>query len=156
MSDDTLSKRIGATAAVLSLAGQLEQIPTDTKGLYTSQFLARAAENTQVLIDLVRANDPDLAERLAGNRKVTATKPELNASQIRNAQSIGNLQVRGEVKFPSGSSELASQSQQILNQLAKEIGEFSSQTIAVRVIGHTSQTGDAETNQILSQQRAQV
>lgn len=156
MSDGTLIKRIGATAAVLSLAGQLEKIPADTKELYTAQFLAKAAENTQVLIDLVRANDPELAERLAGDRKVTATKPQLNATQIRNAQSIGNLEVRGEVKFPSGSSELASQSQQILNQLAKEIGEFSSQTIAVRVIGHTSQTGDAETNQILSQQRAQV
>jgi len=156
MNDDTLSKRIGATAAVLSLAGQLEQIPTDTKGLYTVKFLTKAAENTQVLIDLVRANDPDLAERLAGNRKATATKPQLSAKQIRNAQSIGNLQIRGEVKFPSGSSQLASQSQQTLNQLAKEIAEFSTQTVAVRVIGHTSQTGDAETNQILSQQRAQI
>jgi len=155
MSDDTLSKRIGATAAVLSLAGQLEQIPTDPKGLYTSQFLSKAAENTQVLIDLVRANDPDLAERLAGTRKAN-TKPQLSASQIRNAQSIGNLQIRGEVKFPSGSSELATQSQQTLNRLAKEIGEFSTQTVAVRVIGHTSQTGDAQTNQILSQERAQI
>lgn len=156
MSDDTLTKRIGATAAVLSLAGQLEQIPAAPKGLYTFQFLSKAAENTQVLIDLVRANDPDLAERLAGNRKAIATKPQLSANQIRTAQNIGNLEVRGEVKFASGSSQLANQSQQSLNQLAKEISEFSTQTVAVRVIGHTSQTGDAQTNQILSQERAQI
>lgn len=154
MTDDTLSKRIGATAAVLSLAGQLEQIPIDTKELYTAQFLNKAAENTQVLVDLVRANDPELAERLAGRKANTTT--QLSATQIRNAQSIGNLQIRGEVKFSSGSAELPSQSQQTLDRLVKEIGEFSTQTVAVRVIGHTSQTGDAQTNQILSQARAQV
>ncbi|AFY75191.1 outer membrane protein/peptidoglycan-associated (lipo)protein [Synechococcus sp. PCC 7502] len=156
MTDDTLSKRIGATAAVLSLAGQLEQIPTDTKGLYTEKFLSKAAENTQVLIDLVRATDPDLAERLTGNRKLNTPELKLSANQIFKAQSIGNLEVRGEVKFSSGSAQLANQSQQTLNQLAKEIGEFSPQTVAVRVIGHTSQTGDLQTNQILSQDRAQV
>ncbi len=156
MTDDTLTKRIGATAAVLSLAGQLDQIPPNPNQLFMAQFINKAAENTQVLIDLVRTNDPDLAERLTGTKKAISSTSQLKPNQIRAAQSIGNLEVRGEVKFGSGSAQLATASQQSLNQLAKEIGEFSTQTVAVRVIGHTSQTGDAQINQVLSQERAQV
>ncbi len=79
-----------------------------------------------------------------------------NASQITTAPSIGNLKVQGEVKFDSDSAELTEEGKQTLNHLAQEISEFNVQTVAVRVIGHTSQTGLAESNQTLSQQRAQV
>ena len=67
----------------------------------------------------------------------------------------GNLTVRGEVKFDVGSSDLTATSKQTLNKLAKEIGEFNPQTVAVRIIGHTSKTGDPDFNQKLSEQRAQ-
>jgi outer membrane protein OmpA-like peptidoglycan-associated protein len=69
---------------------------------------------------------------------------------------IGNLQVRGEVKFQTGSSELTNEGQQTLTKLAKEIQEFNPQTVAIRVIGHTSKTGSPDYNQKLSEQRAQV
>jgi OmpA-OmpF porin, OOP family len=51
---------------------------------------------------------------------------------------------------------LTSEGKKTLNILSKEIAEFNTQTVAVRIIGHTSQIGDAALNQNLSQLRAQV
>jgi len=64
--------------------------------------------------------------------------------------------VRGEVKFATGSAALFGNSQSTLTALAKEINEFNPSTIAINVVGHTSKTGSAATNQSLSQQRAKV
>jgi outer membrane protein OmpA-like peptidoglycan-associated protein len=152
----SLTKRINSTAAVLTLTGRLNQVPPQPESLFTNQFITKAANNTQTLIDLVRADNPELAERLSGKGKVIAPAQKLNASQVKAAPDIGNLQVRGEVSFGVGSADLTSGGEQTLNQLAQEINEFNTQTVAVRVIGHTSRTGSAGFNQSLSQQRAQV
>jgi OmpA-OmpF porin, OOP family len=157
MTDGTLKQRIGSTAAVLVLAGRLNQVPGSPNDLFTPQFLSKATANTQTLISLVRADSPDLADKLAGKSTlVVSTRPVPTASQIKAAPSIGNLQVRGEVKFGTGSATLTPTGEQTLNQLAQEIAEFNPETVAVRVIGHTSRTGSASVNQALSQQRAQV
>lgn len=66
------------------------------------------------------------------------------------------MQVAGKVDFATGSAQLTAAGQQTLNTLVQEIQEFNPQTVAVRVIGHTSQSGSAALNQTLSQQRAQV
>ncbi|GAB4211008.1 MAG: hypothetical protein OHK0012_02690 [Synechococcales cyanobacterium] len=149
-----LERRIQATAAVLVLSGRRRELPANPKALINEQFMSRAALNTQTLIDLIRADNPELADRLAG--KTRAITPTLTAQQIQAAPTIGNLQVRGEVGFATGSAQLTSTSLQTLNQLAEEIREFSPQTVAVRIIGHTSRTGPAPFNQTLSQQRADV
>jgi outer membrane protein OmpA-like peptidoglycan-associated protein len=154
--DGTLEKRIGSTAAVLTLAGQLNQIPQNSKNLFTPQFMVRAIANTQTLIDLIRASDPELAARLAGTQPAKAAVPQPNSAQVRSALNIGNLAVRGQVSFTVGSAQLTSAGQNTLNTLVQEIGDFNTQTVAVRVIGHTSQIGAADLNQRLSQQRAQV
>lgn len=156
LKDGTLEKRIGSTAAVLTLAGKLNQVPENPKDLFTSEFITKAASNSQNLIDLVRADNPELADKLTGKGKVLASNNKLNANQIKAAPNIGNLQVRGDVKFGISSAQLESEGKQTLNQLAQEISEFNRQTVAVRVIGHTSQIGSADFNQKLSQQRAQV
>lgn len=156
MSDNILEKRIGSTAAVLVLAGRLNDVPQTPQNLFSSQFLAKAANNTETLISLVRADNPELADRLSGKGATVADVPQVPAQQITNAPDIGNLEVRGEVQFGVGSATLTSQGQQTLNQLSNEIQEFNPQTLAVRVIGHTSKTGAVALNQKLSQQRAQV
>jgi len=156
LTNGTLEKRIGSTAAVLTLAGKLNQVPENPKDLFTSEFITKAANNSQNLIELVRADNPELADRLTGKGKVLAANNKLNANQIKAAPNIGNLQVRGDVKFGIGSAQLEDEGKQTLNQLAQEISEFNLQTVAVRVIGHTSQIGSADFNQKLSQQRAQV
>lgn len=60
------------------------------------------------------------------------------------------------MKFGVGSAQLTAAGQKTLQKLAQEIAEFNTQTVAVRIIGHTSRTGSASLNQTLSQERAQV
>lgn len=153
--DDTLKKRIIYTAAILTMAGNLDKVPQNPDDLFTSQFISKAAANTQTLISLIRPDKPQLADRLAGKGKVIAPTT-VNASKIKTAPNIGNLQVQGDVKFNVGSTQLNLQGKQTLNQLAQEISEFNPQTVAVRVIGHTSGTGTAQLNQTISKQRAQA
>ncbi len=156
LSDGTLEKRIGSIAAVLVLTDRMNQVPGNPKQLFTSQFINRAASNTATLMSRVRTDNPELADRLTGKGKMIVATSEVTTGQIKTAPDIGNLQVREEVKFELGSAQLTKEGQQTLNQLAKSLKEFNEQTVAVRVIGHTSKTGSAKFNQKLSEQRAQV
>lgn len=156
MTSGMLTRRINSTAAVLALTGRLNQVPQKPDALFTNQFITKAANNTKTLIDLVRADNPTLADRLSGKGRAIAPIQKLTVSQVKAAPAIGNLQVRGEVSFGVGSADLTPAGEKTLNQLVQEINEFNTQTVAVRVIGHTSRTGSASINQTLSQQRAQV
>ncbi len=157
MTDGTLETRIGSTAAVLVLSGKLNNVPANPNQLYSSQLITKAAANTETLISLVRADNPELADKLSGKGVITASaSPPVTVNQVKTAPDIGNLTVRGEVKFGIGSSELTAESEQTLQKLGQEIGEFNPQTVAVRIIGHTSKTGSPDLNQQLSEQRAQA
>lgn len=156
MTDDTLEKRIASTAAVLALAGRIDRIPENPESLYAVEAIEAAAENTQTLIDFVRADNPELAERLSGKSRAIAPAAPLSAQAVKDAPAVGNLNVRGEVKFEAGSAELAPEGITTLDNLAAEISEFNPNTIAVRAIGHTSKSGAADYNQRLSEQRAKA
>ncbi len=69
MTDGTLETRIGSTAAVLVLAGEMNQVPQNPQDLFSSQFITKAASNTETLIGLVRPDNPKLADRLAGGEE---------------------------------------------------------------------------------------
>jgi OmpA-OmpF porin, OOP family len=154
--DGTLEKRIGSTAAVLALAGQLNQVPQNPKRLFDPQYMVRAIANTKTLIDLIRASDPELASRLGGTQTLTTAGTKTIASALKSATNIGNLAVQGDVSFDVGSARLTPIGQTTLRNLVQEIGDFNTQTVAIRVIGHTSRTGAVDLNQSLSQERAQV
>lgn len=156
MTDGTLQRRIEAIAAVLVLSGRINDLPSNPETLFTDEYLREAAQNTQTLIDLVRADNPELAERLAGSTEQTLNIPTVTAEEVQAAPDIGNLDVQGKVEFGTGSAQLTAAGQQTLQGLVTEIQEFNPETVAVRVIGHTSRTGAADLNQQLSQQRAQV
>ena len=66
MTDGTLQRRIEAIAAVLVLSGRLNDVPSNPDTLFVDDFLTEAATNTATLIELVRADNPELADRLAG------------------------------------------------------------------------------------------
>ncbi len=151
LTDGTLDKRIRSTAAVLTLAGKMDGVPY-SQDLYTSQLITTAMYNTNSLIDEVRQDNPVLAKKLEG--QAIAPVGTLKPNQIESAPTIGNLQLRGSVKFATDSAQLTKEGQQTLNKLAVEIAEFNEQTVAVRVIGHTSRKGDPNANQKLSQERA--
>ncbi len=156
INDGILEKRIDSIAAVLLLTGRINRVSDNPKQLFTSQFITKAASNTETLITRVNAEHPELADRLTRKGKTVAANLQVTNSQIKTALDIGNLQVSEEVKFEFGSAQLTKEGQQTINQLAEEIREFNEQTVAVRVIGHTSKTGSADSNQKLSQKRAQV
>lgn len=150
----TLSRRIGSTAAVLTLANRIASPPADSSVLYAENFVAEAASNTQALIDLIRADNPELASKLAGAQPVRTEPSSVPVKRIPEAVDIGNFQVRGQVTFDTNSAQLTIEGKETLDQLAKELKEFNENTIAMRVIGHTSRSGDANLNLALSQQRA--
>lgn len=160
MNTGLLAKRIDAIAAVLTLANRLDparlkQISADVDSLYTPEFVTEAANNTQTIIDMMKADNPSLANKLSGASKAI-TVPQISPEQIQQAPDIGNLQVRGQVEFTADAAELTAEGKQTLNQLASELNDFNGRNVAVRVIGHTSRTGDAAANQRLSEKRASV
>ncbi|MGD1897364.1 MAG: OmpA family protein [Phormidesmis sp.] len=159
MNDGILDTRINATAAVLNLANELETLPSAPQSLYTSQLVVKAANNTQTLIDLVRADNPALADKLAGVGNLgadTENTPVVSVAQIQQAPDIGTLRTSGQVGFDTGSAQLTEEGIKTLSQVAAELKEFNGQNVAVRIIGHTSRTGDAAANQKLSQARTTV
>ncbi|KAI9133191.1 phosphate ABC transporter substrate-binding/OmpA family protein [Acaryochloris sp. CCMEE 5410] len=155
MNAGTLAQRIEATSAVLSLTGETAGVVQNPRSLYTQDFIAQAVTHSEQLVASIAATDPELAKVLRGQKSST-TKVQVTPQQIQSAPQVGNFKVRGEVKFATGSAVLSGDSQSTLKALAKEINEFNPSTIAVNVVGHTSKTGSAATNQTLSQQRAQV
>jgi OmpA-OmpF porin, OOP family len=155
MKNGTLVQRIQSIAATLVLTGRMERVPANPDDLFTSQFMNEAVSNTKTLIGLIRADNPDLAARFAG-KEITIPVPQITANQIKLRSDIGNLQVKGEVLFGSGSATLSDRTQDTLDRLAQTISEFNERTVAVAVIGHTSKSGSPSANLKLSQQRAQV
>lgn len=155
MENGTLAQRINSIAATLVFTGRMSQVPSNPQDLFISKFVNEAANNTETLISLIRLDYPDLADRLAGEQ-TTVPVPQISSSQIEQAPDIGNLQVREEVVFNSGSAILSTQSQETLDKLAQEIREFNASTVGLVVIGHTSKSGSATANRQLSQQRAEI
>ena len=69
---------------------------------------------------------------------------------------VGNLKWNGTIAFEFASAQLDEKSSHVLEHVAEKISELNPETVAIRVVGHTSKTGTVRANQILSQQRAQV
>ena len=154
LSNGTLIKRIESTAAILTLSDRLEGIPVNPENLYSAKFVIEAANNTQALINLVEADNPKLAAKLAGTSPTVL--PTKQPSKDAKSSDIGNVQVRGQVSFNRDSAQLTDEGKKTLAQLASELQGFNAETVAVRIIGHTSRSGDAKMNQALSKQRAET
>ena len=153
MQSGALQQRIEAIAGILTLAGKIDEIPNHSN-LYTAEHLTPAVNRTQDLIKTISQDNPELAQKLQG---VPTSKPKNpTPDKIAKAKPIGNLRVRGEVQFQTGSAQLTPDSKATLNKLSAEIAEFNPENIAVKIQGHTSKTGSAVFNQNLSRQRAEA
>jgi OmpA-OmpF porin, OOP family len=65
-SQGQLAKQVEMTGTVLALEGKIDQIPRDLNDLVNPDPIQIAAQNTQVLIDIVKIDNPELAKRLQG------------------------------------------------------------------------------------------
>ena len=157
MRSETLGKRIGALAGILALSGRLDEIPPDFKALYNAEFVNSAATKTNKLIEIISQDNPELAMLLKGASFEASTSTAKDSeAQVKKGADIGNMAVRGEVKFASGFAMLTEEGKRTLDKLAIDLAEFNPTTIAIKVQGHTSKTGSADFNQKLSQDRANV
>ena len=152
MQSGVLEQRINAIASILALAGKIDDIPSDTD-LFTAEYLTPAANRTNRLIETIEQDNPELAAKLKG---VSQERQAVTPDKIAIAPTVGDLSIRGEVKFATGSAQLTPQSQAVIAKLSSEIAEFNPENIAIKVQGHTSKTGSAIVNQQLSQKRAEA
>lgn len=152
MADSTLTQQLQRITNRLHRAGRLQQRPRELSALFTPELLTRAVDNTQTLITLVEADQPELAAQLAGKPQA-GVRPGL--PQLAKAQAIGQLRLPQAIQFEDGSTQLSAASQQTLQELARELADLNPETVAVQAIGHASATGNFRLNQQLSQQRAE-
>jgi OmpA-OmpF porin, OOP family len=154
MNSGTLSKRIEATNALLTLTGASVDSSRSGEELYSAEFIQDAVTSSKRVMSAISETDPQLAKVLSGEKLESSMAP--SSSQVRSAKSVGNIAAQGVVDFATGSATLTAEGQQTLDRLVKAIADFSPSTTALNIVGHTSKTGSAQLNQSLSQQRADV
>ncbi len=155
MESGQLAKRIKSISSILALAGKAAPVIENPQSLFSAQYLTPVAQRTEKLIQAIAADNPQLAKRL--QNRADAPRPiAAKTLALNNAQDVGHLKVRGEVKFQTASAQLTPDSKTTLQQLAQQIREFSPNTIGIQIQGHTSRSGSPALNQKLSAQRAAV
>ncbi len=83
----------------------------------------------------------------------TATTDIATTSQSQ-GKSLTQPKTLGQIKFDLNQVELSSPAEQTINSLISEIEEYDPNKVAIQVEGHTSRVGDAQVNQLISQDRA--
>ncbi|NEQ83197.1 MAG: OmpA family protein [Moorea sp. SIO2I5] len=136
--------------------------PEDSSNTEVDQ--AQGAEPEKTVTESEQKPDSSATQVAEADDKAKESQPEQKSDSIgtqvaeaegQNPQPLTNLEVLGEVKFAKASFQLSPQEQQKLNDLAEAIQKFSPSSVVVKVQGHTSRTGNPESNQKLSQARAQ-
>ena len=62
----------------------------------------------------------------------------------------------GQIKFDINEIKLSSPAKETINSLISEIKEYDPNRVTIKVEGHTSKVGDAQLNQEISQDRANI
>jgi OmpA-OmpF porin, OOP family len=153
MTGGILVQRIEATSAFLTMTGASVE-GTQSNDLFTPDFIQDAVNSSKRVMSVISATDPQMAKILSG--EVSSANAAVSSKQVQSSENVGNIAAQGSVDFATGSAQLTPEGQQTLDRLSKAITDFSSATTALNIVGHTSKTGDAQSNQVLSQQRADV
>ncbi|NEQ36011.1 MAG: OmpA family protein [Okeania sp. SIO3I5] len=83
----------------------------------------------------------------------TSTTDIATTSQSQ-GKSLTQAKTLGQVKFGFNAVELSFPAEQTINGFISEIKEYDPNKVAIKVEGHTSRVGDAQLNQLISQDRA--
>ncbi|AOW99342.1 hypothetical protein BJP34_07620 [Moorena producens PAL-8-15-08-1] len=131
---------------------------------HTEADTAKESEPEKTVFEAEQKPDSSATQMTEADDKTKESQPEQKSDSTgtqvaeaegQNPQPLTNLEVLGEVKFAKASFQLSPQEQQKLNDLAEAIQKFRPSSVVVKVQGHTSRTGNPESNQKLSQARAQ-
>ena len=157
-SDSTDSGDADATIADSDTSGETAQSSADTDS--TDAEDATVADSDTGGETAQSSTDSQTSDESDGSQDVAQTPANSSEeeSQTANFSTTGssNLNVLGEVRFPASSAQLSSQELEKLKNLVTKIQSLSDDDITIIVQGHTSRSGSAVANQILSQARAEV
>lgn len=101
--------------------------------------------------DRKRTFTADVSEKLEPVIKKTP-KPNSTPTKLKTADDIFENPVQTQIKFLFDSNQITSEGVEKLNQLKKEIAEFDSQTVAVRIY---SNIGESEFSQQIGRERGE-
>ena len=153
---DSLVVDAGATSAPLlgngpTLFGYLSQVRSAALGLNGQTVTVRGNVRSPRALDDVTA---DLRSALPAGY---ALLPEITVvaptREVATADSLIAAALVAPIPFRTGSADLGDNASTILDQVAAALAQFP--TVKVAVEGHTDTTGSADTNQRLSQERAE-
>ncbi|MCL2930887.1 MAG: OmpA family protein [Trichodesmium sp. MAG_R03] len=88
--------------------------------------------------------------------ETASTTTDIEATSEPQGKYLTEPKTLGQIKFDINEVELSSPVKQTLNSLISEIKEYDSNRVTIKVEGHTSRVGDAQLNQTISQDRANV
>lgn len=154
---DSLVVDASATSAPLlgngpTLFGYLSQVRNAALGLNGQAVTVRGDVRSQAALDDVTA---DLRGALPTGYtlfpEITVVAP---SREVATADSLIAAALVAPIPFRSGSEQLGDNASTILDRVAAALVQFPNVKVAVE--GHTDNTGSAETNQRLSQQRAET
>lgn len=154
---DSDAEESATTEDSSTTADSSETSPENTESTADASPDVTTADNSETSPENTSTSEPD------SSQEVAQTSPALAESTTASSQSTNastpassDLNVLGEIKFPSGSAQLTAQEQQKLASLVTKIKSLESDDITIQVQGHTSSIGSPTANQILSQARAQA
>lgn len=149
-------------------AEKTTEIPEKRTEIFTVQYLKKAITRARELCEIVKKEEICKGTTILENpsppvnpNSSISPSPLINSNPspsptLPSRESLNSLTVEP-LYFEQDSSELTSRHKQSLNQLADKIKKLDpEQTLIVQVTGHSSDSGDEELNQSLSEQRAQA
>ncbi|MCL2925848.1 MAG: OmpA family protein [Trichodesmium sp. MAG_R04] len=138
------------TTGTTETTTSIEQPTISTTETTTSieQPTTGATEITTDTLESTATSQPKLETAIA--KIDTATTSELQGQYLTEPKTLG------QIKFDINEVELSSPAKQTINSFISEIKEYDPNKVAIKVEGHTSRVGDAQLNQTISQDRANV
>ena len=89
-------------------------------------------------------------------QKTTNTTKDLGTISESQGKYLTEAKTLGQIKFDINEIKLSSPAKETINSLISEIKEYDPNRVTIKVEGHTSKVGDAQLNQEISQDRANI
>jgi len=119
-----------------------------------AQMAAAQTPNSNDIINNLKPQQQDMAGANRGIRRLAPSQHAAPAASPAAAEAGGQRSVNLSVAFASGAARLTPSAEKTLSELGKALTSPDLSGFKFRIEGHTDTVGSAETNQALSQARA--